>query len=79
MKSLSGKTGVMKGSLGMVKIKVVDSASERVARVLRRIHAWVRRVIFDMDSLAYRVYIDLRYRWIRLRKGVHHLWQEIWR
>lgn len=69
----------MTGRRGMAKIKVVDSASARVGRALRRIGAGVRRFVFDMESFLYRAYIDLRYRWIRLRKGAQHLWQEIWR
>jgi hypothetical protein len=69
----------MTGKRGMAKIKVVDSVSALVARALRRIGAGVRRRVFNMESFLYRVYIDLRYRWIRLRKGAQHLWQEIWR
>ena len=75
LKSLSGKTAVITGTLGMDR----ESFREEMDRVVAGVRGDLRTAVTRVDGFLYTVRLDVKIRYRKAKKAVKQAWHEVWR
>lgn len=75
LKSLSGKTAVMTGTLGMDR----EQFRSEIHRVYAGVRGDLRTAVTRVDGFLYTVRVDAKDRYKKAKKALKQAWHEVWR